>query len=290
MVARWQDRLLLGKYVDLCRLTSLNPEMETPAYGPVKLLSFTGPGGRSLLSSLFLPAGYEQGKQYPVIVHLYYGAFQSGSPLNTFNDINARLTAAGYAVLWPDMPVSGPNPAETITALAINALDAAIEAGYVHPQHAGIIGHSQGGYDVCCTITRTNRFQTAVAVAPFTNLISFALHVKGGELIWAPWVEGGILNLRTTVWEDRQRYIDNSPVFHLDKVTTPLLLLHGTADSTISQSEEMYAGLLRLGKKATLVRYWEEGHVPREWSAENYQDYWRRIIGWFDQHIGLKSS
>jgi len=50
----------------------------------------------------------------------------------------------------------------------------------------------------------------------------------------------------------------------------------------------MYAGLLRLGKPATLVRYHGEGHNPTQWSAENYQDYRGRIVKWFNQHIGEK--
>ena len=68
-------------------------------------------------------------------------------------------------------------------------------------------------------------------------------------------------------------------------MSTPLLLLCGTEDDLISQAEEMYGGLLRLGKVATLVRYHGEGHMPNLWSDENYADYWTRILDWFDRYL-----
>ena len=88
------------------------------------------------------------------------------------------------------------------------------------------------------------------------------------------------------LWEAPQRYIDNSPVFHLNRVNTPLLLLHGTADDAcpIHQAEEMYAGLLRLGKVATLVRYHGAGHVIGQ-SPENHIDMQVRVLEWFDTYL-----
>lgn len=181
------------------------------------------------------------------------------------------------------MPVSGLNPAETITT---NALDAAVEQGYADPERAGVIGHSLGGYSTCCVITRTERFRAAVAIAPFTNLLTFGLSIKANTLMGLRWVEGGFVRMGGTFWENSQRYIDNSPVFRLNQVSTPLLLLHGTADELpITQSEEMYAGLLRLGKIAMLARYHGEGYSPEMWSVENYQDYWRQIVNWFGRYV-----
>jgi pimeloyl-ACP methyl ester carboxylesterase len=110
--------------------------------------------------------------------------------------------------------------------------------------------------------------------------------IKANTLMGLRWVEGGFVRMGGAFWENSQRYMDNSPVFHLNRVSTPLLLLHGTADGLpITQSEEMYTGLLRLGKVAMLVRYHGEGHSPEMWSAENYQDCWRQIVNWFDRYV-----
>lgn len=265
------------------RLTALNPHIVPVPRATARLVSFRGPDGKKLQAALCLPPDYEPGRPHPTVVTLYYGAEDAGR-VNRY--LSSRMAEFGYIALYPDMPVSGRNPAETITALTVNAVDAVVEQGYTDPERVGLIGHSLGGYCVCCVITRTDRFRAAVATAPFTDLVSFALSVKGNTFNGVRWVEGGILNLGVTLWEDPQRYIDNSPVFHLHRVHAPLLLFHGTADSlSVSQSEEMYAGLLRLGKTAALVRYHGEDHVPQVWSPENYEDYWTRIKEWFDKHL-----
>jgi len=87
-----------------------------------------------------------------------------------------------------------------------------------------------------------------------------------------------------TLWEFPKRYVENSPVFHLDKVETPLLLIHGVEDFVpIAQAEEMFSGLRRLGKRVSLVRYSGAGHGF--WSYENVVDHWQRVIAWFDEHL-----
>jgi dipeptidyl aminopeptidase/acylaminoacyl peptidase len=185
------------------------------------------------------------------------------------------------------MPRSEEGPAERTTALALAAADAVVAQGYADPSRLGVMGGSLGGYSVCCVVTRCDRFRAAVAVSSFCDLVSFVLYAKGNELLGAPWVEGGILRLGATLWEDPQKYIENSPVFRLDRVETPLLLVHGTADAAcpVTQAEEMYAGLLRLGKVAALARYEGEGHDPDEWSAENHADFRTRVIRWFDRFL-----
>ena len=83
-----------------------------------------------------------------------------------------------------------------------------------------------------------------------------------------------------------EQYLENSPLFYLHRVTTPLLLLHGTEDPIpISHSEEIYAGLRRLGKVATLVRYYDEEMGLWTWSQENLEDLWYRSIAWFDRYL-----
>ena len=85
----------------------------------------------------------------------------------------------------------------------------------------------------------------------------------------------------------RNRYIENSPYFFLDRVTTPLLLLHGAEDvNTPSHlAEETFVALRRLGRKVTFARYEDEDHWWGAWRLANQIDYWQRVIGWFDEHL-----
>lgn len=246
------------------------------------LIPMEGLEGEERRAAVWLPSGYEKGRRSPTVVQLYLG---SGTGPSRFDPERLPLAGAGYLTVRPDMPhVPGLDPADAATRYALAALDAAVAAGLGDRDRTAVLGHSAGGYDVCCVVTRTGRFRAAVAAAPFTDLVSSAQTVRDNSVV-AGEVEGGHARMGGTLWEQRERYLANSPVFGADRVTTPLLLLCGTEDSLLPQAEEMYAALLRLGKRATLVRYHGEGHVPSDWLDENFDDYWARIIGWLDRHL-----
>ena len=86
-------------------------------------------------------------------------------------------------------------------------------------------------------------------------------------------------------WEQRDRYISGSPVFYLDRVTTPLLLYCGDVDPLITESMALFSGLRQLGKKVVLIRYADEYHWPGSWRYHNAVDVLDRIIKWFSRHL-----
>lgn len=88
-------------------------------------------------------------------------------------------------------------------------------------------------------------------------------------------------------WEHQQRYLENSPFFFLDRITAPVLLVHGGSDPIVlpRNADETFVGLRRLDKEVTFVRYEGEGHHPGEWSVENAIDYWDRIYDWLERHL-----
>jgi dipeptidyl aminopeptidase/acylaminoacyl peptidase len=90
-----------------------------------------------------------------------------------------------------------------------------------------------------------------------------------------------------TPWEVRDKYIENSPIHYLDRVVTPLLLIHGEADLYVAPflGDEVFVGLRRLGMEAEYAKYAEEGHDPQGWSRTHQDDMCRRIIRWFDTHL-----
>jgi dipeptidyl aminopeptidase/acylaminoacyl peptidase len=84
-------------------------------------------------------------------------------------------------------------------------------------------------------------------------------------------------------WKDFSRYIRNSPIYYVDRVKTPLLMIHADLDSiSMTQAEEFFASLYRQGKTAELVRYWGESHVIG--SPSNVRDQWSRIFAWLDEY------
>lgn len=266
------------------RVTALNDHLSRLPRLESFMIPMEGPDGTPRQAALWLPLAFEQGRRYPAVVNIYLGRRAGPS---RFDPERLRLADAGYLQVEPDMPhIEGLDTADAVTAYALRALDAAVARGLADPERAAVMGHSAGGYNACCVITRTNRFRAAVASAPFADLVSFALTLNGNAVSGAGHVEGEYVRLGGTLWQQRERYVANSPVHHADRVHTPLLLLCGTADPLISQAEEMYAALLRQGKPATLVRYHGEGHTAYNgWLDVNLDDYWSRIIGWLDTHL-----
>ncbi len=90
-----------------------------------------------------------------------------------------------------------------------------------------------------------------------------------------------------TPWQVRDRYIENSPFFYLDRVQSPLLVVQGTKDATTAPflADELYVALRRLGKNVVYAKYEGEGHSPLYWRYANRLDLYNRVISWFDEHL-----
>lgn len=90
-----------------------------------------------------------------------------------------------------------------------------------------------------------------------------------------------------TPWEYRDRYIENSPVFYLERVETPLLIVQGENDTFVPPflADEVFVGLRRLGREVEYAKYHNSGHDPEVWSYENQLDLCNRMVSWFDAHL-----
>ena len=115
---------------------------------------------------------------------------------------------------------------------------------------------------------------------------------KNGTSYGVGLLEHGLDAMGGTPWEFRQRYIENSPLFYLDRIETPLLIVHGEADTTVpsAQSDEVFVGLRRLGKEVEYAKYEGEGHSPLYWSYAHQVDFCGRMIGWFDKFLKPKKT
>jgi dipeptidyl aminopeptidase/acylaminoacyl peptidase len=273
------------------RLTTLNPQLDQYTFGKGRLIDFRSEDGTPLRGSLLLPAGYEAGKRYPLMVWVY-ASDEGARSLNRFGLIGIKaynmhmLTTRGYAVLWPDIPVHVGTPMRDLMKSVMPAIDKVVELGIADPDRLAVMGQSNGGYSTLSLLVQTTRFKGAIMNAGFGDLTGFygAMSMVDGSGVWHPWLErlGGAMGAGP--WEVPQRYVENSPIFYLDRVQTPLIIQAGGADGAIVHfSDQVFVGLKRLGKDVTYLRYGGEGHVLADYA--NLVDYWNRVTAFLDEKV-----
>ncbi|HEU4589173.1 MAG TPA: prolyl oligopeptidase family serine peptidase [Gemmatimonadales bacterium] len=273
------------------RLTTLNPRLDRYAFGQAQLIEYRSTDGIPLRGALLLPAGYEPGKRYPLVVWVY--ASEMGSQnLNRFglwltSAFNLQMFATrGYAVLTPDIPVHVGTPMRDLMKSVMPAIDKVVELGIADPERLAVAGQSNGGYSTLSLLVQTHRFKAAVMNAGFGDLTGFygAMHQMTGTPFWQSWLEDREGAMGAPPWAAPLRYVENSPVFYLDRVQTPLLIQAGGDDwAVVPYSDQVFVGLKRLQKDVTYLRYAGEGHVLLQYP--NLVDYWKRVIAFFDDKL-----
>jgi len=272
------------------QLTHINRRLEQYSSGKTQLIEYLDANGVSLHAALLLPVNHQEGHKYPLIVWVYGGSMLSNY-LNRYGSTavelhNMQLLATrGYAVLLPDTPLKVGTPMADLMTTVLPAIDKVVEMGIADPEKLGVMGASYGGYSTLALIVQTTRFKAAVMENGFGNLFSsYGVMLKSGLPLNVGWAEEGQGRMGGPPWQFRDRYVQNSPVFYLDRVQTPLLIIQGGMDVSDFQSDEIFVGLRRLGKNVTYVRYEQEGHGLR--GFVNKIDYWKRVIELFDSHLG----
>jgi dipeptidyl aminopeptidase/acylaminoacyl peptidase len=158
----------------------------------------------------------------------------------------------------------------------------------VDRERIGVTGHSHGGYSALALIAQSPRFKAAVMRAGMGDLIGgYGQLAPDGTNYGLSWAESGQGRMGGSPWEFRERYLENSPIFYLDRVKTPLLIIHGDQDDAVPVflADEVFTGLRRLGKAVTYARYPGEGHWEGSWSVADQVDALNRQIEWFDRYL-----
>jgi dipeptidyl aminopeptidase/acylaminoacyl peptidase len=280
------------------QLTHLNPQFDRYKMGEARLINWLSDNGQRLRGALLLPVGFEEGKRYPLLVWVYGGESLS----NHFNQFglegsgtfNMQLFATrGYAVLFPDAPLRLGTPMADLAKTVLPAINKVIDAGIADPDRLGVMGQSFGGYSTLGLITQTTRFKAAVEADGVGDLFGFYGEMaKSGAAYGASVTEHGQALMGGTPWELRDRYIENSPLFYLDRADTPLLIVHGSEDIAVASflGDQLYVALRRLGKPVEYAKYEGEDHTQLFWSYPNQIDFCNRVIAWFDRYLKAKLS
>ena len=280
------------------RVSAIHTNLGRYALGTSRLVSWKSATGDTLRGALLLPSSYKAGNRYPLIVHVYAGSTPSRN-LNRFGlssgggAYNQQLLATrGYAVLFPDVPLSGGKPVDDLAAAVLPAVDRVIELGIADSARVGLTGYSNGGYSTLALLTRSNRFAAAIAEQGGASLMGDYLHMRSdGSSPGIARVEGYGTGMGGPPWGSAERlgaFIAQSPLFHLDQITTPLLLVHGEADEVVPAafSGEVFVGLRRLGKPVVIALYEGEGHGSGAWRRANLDDYLERVFAWWQRWLG----
>jgi dipeptidyl aminopeptidase/acylaminoacyl peptidase len=274
------------------KVTDANPQRAEYGWGRRVLIDYTDARGNTLQATLALPAGYEPGRRYPMLVYFYEKMSQNHHVFSmpVFDDRPHMSTYAsdGYLVLQPDVVYELGKPGSSALDDVSSAVRKVIDLGYADPERIGLQGHSWGGYQSSFIVTQTDLFAAVVTGAPPTNLVSFynELYKSTGT------VQQGITEIGqvrmgdgATPWTAHALYESQSPVHQAESITTPFLILHGTEDGAVDwhQGLEFYNAARRLGKEVILLSYPGEGHhLGRK---ENQIDFQIRMKQYFDHYL-----
>jgi len=272
------------------KVSNANPQLVELAWGTAEMIHFESADGVPLKATLYKPANFDPQKKYPMLVYIYERLTQN---VNNFieprptNVISPSYYASnGYLVLEPDIAYRIGYPGESAMHCVLPAVQKVVDQGFVNEKAIGIQGHSWGGYQIAYMVTRTNRFRAAAPGAPVADMISAYDGIR-----WGPGLPRQFQYERTqsriggSIWEYPLRYIENSPIFMADRVTTPLLMIHNDADDAVPwyQGIEYFLALRRLNKEVYMFSYNGEPHNLRR--RANQKDYTIRLQQYFDYFL-----
>ncbi|GAA4969254.1 alpha/beta hydrolase family protein [Algibacter aquimarinus] len=279
------------KFKNETLLSDANPQQNDYLWGNNELVNWTSLDGIPLTGMLVKPENFDPNKKYPMIVNFYErssdGLHRHRPPSYVRSTISYSYYAnQGYIIFNPDVVYREGYPGESAFNCVIAGVNALIEKGFVDEDNIGVQGHSWGGYQIAYLVTKTDIFKAAESGAPVPNMIS----AYGGIRWWTGLsrqfqYEHTQSRIGGTPWEYPMRYIENSPIFNIDKINTPLLIMHNDADGHVPwyQGIEFFVSLRRLSKPSWFLNYNGEPHWPLKY--QNRKDFTLRMSQFFDYYL-----
>lgn len=275
----------------LCVMTDFNGWLGQISLGRCEKFTYKGDKDWDIDGWMLYPPGYQEGERRPTVLFIHGGPH--GVYGAAFRFEHQVFASKGYAVLYTNPRGSQSYGQEFACACVrdwggsdfkdiMAGVDYAVSLGVADPSKLFVTGWSYGGYMTSWTVTQTSRFKAAIAGAIVSNRYSMwgtSDIPFFGENHW-----GGL------PWEAHEEYFERAPISFVTRVETPVMFIHGEGDlrCPVSQSEEFYLSLRRLGKTAVLVRYPDQFHV---FSRPYHKfDRYERMLSWFDYYAGLETA
>ena len=288
--AEFPDLFTGASLAALNRISDANPQQKEYNWGTVELVRWTSADGFPLKGLLFKPENFDPSKKYPMITYFYEQLSQNRHSYvapNGRNVINPTHYASnGYLVFEPDIHYEEGYPGPSAVKSIVPGGQMLLARGYVDPQALGIQGQSWGGYQALYIITQSHLFAAAMTGAPVVNMTSAYGGIRWGSgIARSGQYENGQSRIAGSIWQYPMRFIENSPLFWLDKVTTPLFVMSDDADDAVPwyQGIELFVAMRRLGKEVYLISYNNDVHNPQ--GRANQKDIAYRMQQFFDNKL-----
>ncbi|MGB2907172.1 MAG: S9 family peptidase [Candidatus Aminicenantaceae bacterium] len=266
------------------------PGFADVAFGNVERWTFKNEEGVEIEGRIYYPPGFDPEQKYPCIVNYYGGtmpvsrSFGGRYPLNLY-------AAQGY-VVYVMQPSGAIGFGQAFSSRHVNdwgiiVADEIIRGverflnahSFVDPKQVGCIGASYGGFMTMLLQTRTNLFTTAIAHAGISSISSY-----WGEGYWG-YSYSAFATANSFPWNRKDLYVNQSPLFNADKISTPLLLLHGSADTNVppGESTQLYTALKLLGREVEYIQILDQDHHILNYSKRIL--WTKTILAWFDRWL-----
>ncbi|MCB0775326.1 MAG: S9 family peptidase [Chitinophagaceae bacterium] len=270
------------------KLSSINPQQKDYNWGTAELFKWKAYTGKESTGIVYKPENFDPKKKYPVIVYFYEklsnNLYDYKEPAPIRSAVNVPyFVSNGYIIFMPDIEYKTGYPGQGAYDYIVSGARALAKNSWVDSTNMALQGHSWGGYQAAQLATMTTLFKAVWSGAPVSNMTS-----AYGGIRWASGLNRQFQYEKTqsrigaTLWERPDLYILNSPLFHLDKVTAPMVILHNDNDGAVPwyQGIELFTALRRLGKKVWMLNYNGEGHGLTE--RQDMMDYQIRMQQFFD--------
>lgn len=273
------------------RISDTNPQQKDYNWGTVEMVSWTTADSIEAQGLLFKPENFDPNKKYPVIIYFYEKdsdeLYNYRSPAPSRSIVNIPyFVSNGYIVFDPDIYYTTGHPGQSAMNSIMPAVDKLSQNPWWDSDNMAIQGQSWGGYQVAYMITQTDRFKAAGAGAPVSNMTSAYGGIRWGSGVTRQMqYERGQSRIGQNLWEGFDLYVENSPLFFVPNVTTPVLIMHNDKDTAVPwyQGIEFFASLRRCGKQAWMLQYKGEDHNLRE--RHNCKDLSEKLAEFFDHFL-----
>jgi dipeptidyl aminopeptidase/acylaminoacyl peptidase len=274
------------------KLSVTNPQQSKYIWGTVELVEWMSFDRQKLQGLLYKPENFDPSKKYPMIVYFYErssdGLYSYNSPSPSRSIINRTFAVSnGYLVFVPDIPYIIGYPGQSCYNAVVSGTYALLDRfNYIDKDRLGLDGQSWGGYQIAYLVTQIDLFKCAYAGAAVSNMISAYGGIRWGSGMSRMFqYEHSQSRIGGSLWEKPLQFIENSPIFWVPKINTPLLLMHNDADDAVPwyQSIEFITALRRLNKPAWLLTYNDDLHNLAK--RPNQKDISIRKMQFFDHYL-----
>lgn len=273
------------------KVTHLHEDLhEKWNWGKAELIDWLSVDGKYLQGVVIKPDNYDPNKRYPIMTY-YYRFFTDrlhdfNEPKTNHRPVFAQYVSDDYVVFLPDVRFEVGRPGFAATKSVVPGMQKLVELGIADEDRLGLHGHSWSGYQTAFIVTQTDIFDAAVSGAPVSNMTSAYSGIRWGSGMARQFqYEKTQSRIGESLVDAPLKYIENSPVFYADKITTPMLIQHGDDDGAVPwyQSIEMYLAMRRFDKDVIFLQYHGEPHHLQKF--ENKLDYAIRMKEYFDYYL-----